>query len=95
MLMPQRRWTVVWVEEAEQQLAALWLDEVPLKRPLLSQSADQLERFLATEPEQNARPVLEPPDRFVRVHGSLVVVFEIKADDRLVRVLDVYKSKAE
>lgn len=93
--MHRRRWTVVWIDEAERRLAELWLAEHPLKRRLLSRSADESEQSLATDPEQTARRLPEPANRFMRVHGNLAVIFEITTEDRLVRVLDVYKSKGE
>jgi hypothetical protein len=84
------RYTVVWIPSAEADLAQLWMDAPD--RNLLSQSADRIDHSLARDPagigesrDAGRRILLIPP---------LGVLYRVKEEDQIVRVLNVWQSTA-
>jgi hypothetical protein len=82
------RYTVVWHQEALDELARLWLDAE--SRDPITLAASAIDRHLSTEaPEKgtaipdNLRQLTIPPLR---------VLFAVSEDDRMVRILEVAKS---
>jgi hypothetical protein len=82
-------WTVVWVSDAEAELAELWL--APLQRQLVANAANEIDRILGIAPrdagesrEEGRRILLVPP---------LGVTFRVLEADRVVRVLEVWRFK--
>jgi len=80
------KWTVVWVSAAEQELAELWMR--PGTARAVSAAAHAIDKTLSQNPEEagesrgpGQRILLEPP---------LGVTFEVLANDRMARVLDVW-----
>lgn len=76
------RYTVVWLQSAENQLAEAWLHSAD--REQLRADADLLESNLGQMPS-NIGEELEPGERLVQV-GSLVAFFTVSEDDRRVTV---------
>lgn len=81
------RFTVSWLRSAEIELARLWLDVED--RTTLASAADEIDRLLRTCPldvgesrEKHRRILLVRP---------LGVKYTVSLDDRLVRVLHVWK----
>lgn len=80
------KFSVVWQQEAEQQLARLW--ESSRDRAALTAAADHIERVLRAYPDRAGEE---------RVHGDRVlfesplgVVFRTRIEDRIVQVLGVW-----
>jgi plasmid stabilization system protein ParE len=77
-------YTVVWTPDAQDQLAALWLQAVD--RNAITRAAHRIDQLLRHDPETRGvefygeRLLVEPP---------LQVVFSVHADDRLVKVEQV------
>jgi len=81
------KYTVLWVLAAEHELARLWMDAG--QRYSVSGAANEIEKRLAANPgnegesrSRGQRILLIPP---------LGVTYEIAEDDRIVRVLDVWR----
>ena len=79
------RYTVVWVQNAQGELADLWLSSP--NRDAVTTATDAIDRKLAedapkqgTELSEGLRSLFEPPLR---------VIFTVREDDRIVEVLRV------
>jgi plasmid stabilization system protein ParE len=81
-------YTVVWKPAAEAELAELWMTAAD--KPALAQAANEIDDRLAKEPIALG----ESRSGSTRVWfvGPLGVTFEIREDDRLVRVIDVWST---
>jgi len=79
--------TVVWVDSAAGELAEIWLSAVD--RPLITAAARDIDQQLRAQPDA----VGESRDgsRRILIAGPLAVSYEIRLDDRIVRVLDVWR----
>jgi len=79
--------TVVWVESGAGELAEIWLSAVD--RPLITAAARDIDHRLRVQPDA----VGESRDgsRRILIAGPLAVTYGIRLDDRLVRVLDVWR----
>ncbi len=75
--------TVVWDPDAENELAASWL-QAPDKQAV-SDSANRIDARLRVDPDQEGEPF--HAGRRVLFEPPLGVVFEISEPDRMVRVL--------
>jgi hypothetical protein len=82
-------YTVVWVGTAERALGNIWL--LASDRSTVTKAAEAVDRALATNPEAigesrdfNQRIIFSPP---------LALTYAIHADDRLVRVLRVWRIR--
>ena len=78
--------TVVWAESAAAELAAIWL--AAPDRPLITALVRDIDEWLRVTPE-SAGESRESGLRIL-IAGSLAVTFEIRRDDRVVKVLDVW-----
>jgi hypothetical protein len=81
------KYTVLWIPNAERELADLWVDSGD--RGAIAGAANEIDRLLRIDPSHagesrshGRRILLVPP---------LGVTYEILEDDRLVRVLDVWR----
>jgi len=87
------RYTVVWSPELEANYAARWNSASPYDRIRLTEAANRIDHDLRFAPGRRGRGSPEQPDRHVwRVHGiepPVVVVFDVSAEDRIVRVLEI------
>ena len=80
---------MTWLPPARDELARLW--NQGLDRQAIADAANSIDRELGIDPEQKGRPF--GSKRFFRA-PPLVVAFEVIADDRLARVLQVYRVKS-
>ncbi len=83
------RWTVVWREEAKDELARIWI--VSKDRQSVTVAADRIDRSLQVDPERQGEEFYG--DRLLVVM-PLAVVFEVIADNRLARVLQIWQFAA-
>jgi len=81
------KWTVLWGSGAENDLAQIWVNAS--HRQSVTDAANEVDRLLAIDPldtgesrEEGRRILLVPP---------LGVTFNVLPDDRIVRVLDVWR----
>ena len=79
------KYTVVWRQSAENELARLWADAE--NRCAVATAADLIDGALQFQPE-SAGESRSGAARILIV-APLVVTFDIVADDRLVRILSV------
>ena len=80
--------TVVWASAAEQELAALWLKATDRGR--LAAMASAIDSQLRVAPQELGES--RDRNRRILLHGGLAIVYEIAADDRLVRVLTIWAT---
>lgn len=80
------KFSVVWQQEAEEQLAKLW--ELSRDRAALTAAADDIERVLRSYPDR-AGEGRNYGDR-VMFEGPLGVLFRPLIEDRRVQVLSVW-----
>jgi hypothetical protein len=76
------RFTVVWSDEAVQELATAWL--TALDRDSVTRAAADIETKLRTDPERNGLPLSEGLHKIVC--PALAALFSISEPDRGVRV---------
>jgi plasmid stabilization system protein ParE len=82
------RYTVVWAPSAEQDLAAIWIDAED--RGAVASAADRIDGLLRESPHGQG----EPHYASVRILlvSPLGIDFEVLEDDRLAKVLTVWKE---
>ena len=80
------KYTVVWTVEAEEELAAIWVDAVD--RSVIAKAAESLDRELVQYPAAVGES--RPNSQRIAYCLPLGIQFEIIEDDRLVRVLAVW-----
>jgi len=80
------RYTVLWLPEAESELARLWLEE-PF-RGNIELAANEIDLYLKVDPE-NAGESRDGNRRILFV-TPLVVTFKVDQQDRVVRVREVW-----
>ncbi len=89
-----QRFTVVWSPELEAEYAARWNAASPPDRRRLTEAANRIDHELRFAPARRGRGTPEQPHRHVwKVHGiepPAVVVFDVIAADRIVRVLEIF-----
>lgn len=78
--------TVVWVDSAAGELAEIWLSVVD--RPLITAAARDIDHRLRVQPDAVGES--REGSRRILIAGPLAVSYEIRLDDRIVRVLDVW-----
>src|SRR5262249_51266959 len=77
----------VWDPAAEQELAELWMNSPD--RNAVTLAADRIDQALKTDPEQEGES--RPDGRRILLVVPLGVLFRVLPDDRLVRVLQVWR----
>ncbi|HTU17227.1 MAG TPA: hypothetical protein VMG10_04135 [Gemmataceae bacterium] len=80
------RFTVTWLQHAQDQLAELWIDR-PYLRDAITAAAAKIDVELARDPEQKG--TVSSGMREIIVY-PLAVLFSIREEDRLVEVADVH-----
>jgi hypothetical protein len=80
------KWTVVWLPQAQDELAALCLAS---DRQAVTEAADWIDKRLARDPERLG--VITPDGQFIE-RIPLSVAFEVIPDDCMVRVLQVVRA---
>lgn len=83
--------TVVWLKAAESDLASIWL--ASSRAESVTRASYEIDRDLRADAELNGTPLSE--DLWVIERRPLRAVFEIKVDDRLVRVVSLAMSIAK
>jgi plasmid stabilization system protein ParE len=80
-------YTVLWVPKAEQDLATLWTNAID--RDAVTRAANEIDNRLRTDPETvgEARSY----DLRILLVQPLGVTFQVRAQDRIVQVLDVWQ----
>jgi hypothetical protein len=85
------KWTVVWLPDAEAQLANLWLNA--LDRRQLARACNEIDRILKLDP-LNAGEGRDGVNRMV-IYQPLVVSCDVSEPDRMVTVLAVWRYPDE
>jgi hypothetical protein len=78
-------WTVVWLPDAEIELAELWLASID--REATTAAADQIDQLLRNSPETAGES--RTADRRILIIPPLAVIYRAFPDDRFVRVSSV------
>ena len=81
------RFTVVWLESAEQELTEIWL--AAEDRSLVTDAVYEIDQRLRDNPDQEGES-RDFPQRMLLI-TPLGVTFEVLPEDGLVRVLDVWR----
>lgn len=79
------RYTVVWHEKAEAELARLWLESLDLKS--ITTAANSVDSILKSDPEFYGMPEDDKLRRLVVF--PLSVLFHVRDDDRVVEITAV------
>ncbi len=82
------KYTVTWRPVAERRLAQLWIDEP--NRHAIADAADTLDRKLANDPQLIGESRLDTTR--VVFEGRLVELFDVNEGDRMVSVLDIWRT---
>lgn len=86
--------TVVWTPEVRDDFLNRWLDSDSETRIRLTLIANTLDRFLANDPTVVGKPLPDDPDEFICTVPDFApkvsVIYEVKTDDRLVRITALY-----
>jgi hypothetical protein len=80
------RYTVTWDPEALDDLADLWL--AAADRGPIAGAADRIDRELSVDPESKGRPFF---GQRIFAAPPLAVTFEVRAADRVVKVIQVWR----
>jgi hypothetical protein len=80
-------YTVIWVTAAAGELAEIWM--AAADRPLITAAARDVDQRLRVDPESAGES--REQRRRILIAGPLAITFEISAEDRLVKVLDVWR----
>ena len=85
------KFTVLYSAMAAEELTALWLNSV--LRDAVTKAAHQIDIELKFDP--GTKGLVGPDGRRVLSIYPLTLLFEVRPDDRLVRVLHVWEVKLE
>lgn len=80
------KFTVLWLPETEQELAAIWLKA--WDKASITQAANRLDQMLALDPENQGES--RDQDRRILLEHPLGIIFRVEKDNRLVYVLTVW-----
>ena len=83
------RYTVVWVPSAEDDLAIIWMDATD--RSAVASAADRIDGLLREDPHHQGGP--HYGEVLTLTVSPLGIDFEVLEDDRLVKVLTVWKAR--
>ena len=83
--------TVVMTTAAERQLAELWLKDT--QRSAVSRAADEIERRLRRDPEQQGES--RDRGRRILIESPLSVLYRVEPADRKVVIVAVWRSDSE
>ena len=82
------RFTVTWLPAADARLITLWM-QAPDQREF-TEAANRIDLALRDDPERNSAPL----GKFrTYVDDPVAVLFHVDPDDRIVRVIDVRRSR--
>jgi hypothetical protein len=80
------KYTVIWVPDAEQELAAIWI--AAADRDAVTAAAHQVDQDLRRDPDTQGES--RPEGRRIVLEHPLGVLFTIQPQDRIVYVLTVW-----
>jgi hypothetical protein len=89
--------TVVWDPDADDKLITLWIQAGSKpERDAITEAAYRIDRELRRDPHGKTLPLEQPagPPLWLLRENPLAVVFQVKEQDRLVRVLQVELASA-
>ena len=81
------RYTVIWVPDAEQELAAIWM--AAGDRDAVTAAAHRIDQILRRYPDQKGES--RPEGRRILLEPPLGVLFIVQPLDRIVYVLNVWQ----
>jgi plasmid stabilization system protein ParE len=81
------KWTVIWLPDAEQELADLWLNSAD--RAAVTQSSHIIDSLLKQDPETVGES--RDGNRRILLVAPLGVIYRVLPDDRRVEVLHVWR----
>ena len=82
------KWTVVYLPEAEQELATIWAD--PDSRADVTDASNRTDHLLRREPDKVGESREEVDQRILFI-APLAVLYSVTSDDCLVEVIHVWK----
>jgi hypothetical protein len=85
------KYTVVWIPTADDELATLWMKSKD--REVVTSSANEIDRRLRLNPHQQGE--CRSQGRRILLVPPLGVVYRVNDDDRLVRVLHVWRFQPQ
>jgi plasmid stabilization system protein ParE len=85
------RYTVVWVPSAEDDLAKIWMEAT--NRSAVASAADTIDGLLREDPHRQGESHYDGV-RTLSV-SPLGIDFEVRGEDRLVKVLAVWKAHSQ
>jgi hypothetical protein len=83
------KYTVLWVRRAEAKLAQIWNQAAD--RTDVTQAANTIDTELHADPDNCGES--RPDNLRIFIVSPLAVTFRIEADDRIVRVIDVWRFR--
>jgi hypothetical protein len=83
--------TVVWVRSALDELATLWNAAESSDRTAITSAANRIDNLLSKNPYEQGES--RPKGRRILIDLPLVVIYEIREQDRMVRVLQSRLAK--
>ena len=83
------KFTVLWKKPAEDALAGIWL--AADDRELITRTAFEIDRRLEKEPQSAGES--RPDGTRILIRAPLGVKFQVYAEDRIVRVADVWRFR--
>jgi hypothetical protein len=84
------KFTVVWHQKAQDELAILWTDSAD--RAAVANAADAIDHYLASDADDKGTAIVDVIRRLTI--PPLQVLFAVSEPDRMVRVLRTPKSKS-
>jgi plasmid stabilization system protein ParE len=79
-------WTVIWLPDAEQELADIWLNASD--RASITRAAHIIDQILKHDPENAGES--RPNNRRILIVLPLAVIYRVLPDDRRVEVVHVW-----
>ena len=83
------KYTVLWVRRAESKLAQIWNEAAD--RIEITDAANSIDAELAEDPEDCGES--RPNGLRIHIVSPLAITFHVEADDRIVRVHDVWRFR--
>ena len=82
-------YSVIWLPDAEQELAGLWLDS--RDRDVVTRAADAIDRLLARDADIQGES--RPNGRRILFASPLAVTYRVRRDEHQVDVLHVWRFR--
>jgi len=85
------KYTVLWVRRAESKLAQIWNEAAD--RTAVTHAANSVDKVLGNDPENCGES--RPDGQRIHIVSPLAVTFRVEIDDRIVRVVDVWRFRRQ